>query len=1838
MFCLSIDPRFQDKNGKPDLTYARSVTLHPTLFDLCRDKIMVDDSFKADDDDIKLLKNLELQKPLNFQHTRVFNIWDATNPLRLKIRFVAKRQFLNPMTSTNLIHVSRIIGNEATKYIYGWQNAKFMREFSFSQRRFWRLQFLKLEGSRFWFDLFWEIYRDCLFDDGTPSFANFRRSRHYFMTIDMTRDWYRTLNSMNFFSFTKMTFAEKNVFVQDLLRCGDVEANPGPVCSKPIVRNNSPRTIRHKAQGPMEHLASITELNAFLKNQLPQVLDQITQLVQNTNVDIAGQTTFVANELRSDINLIKEHSTDVLNHLDQIKSKVMKVTLLVVIIILLSKMNWNKAALITAVTTLLFLFGVPQKLISMFEVSAEKKEEEISGFSLSMVPFFGSLILYFIVGKLPKDSTIENFSKKMNNISRGLHGAITVQDDLSKVWDNVKKFVNVHVCDVDDKFLSIEQEMKIWADDIARYSDMIERKKAILKASEVIKISELYKQGIKFKNWAHESKQDNKMIQYIVQLTRHAELLFQFADKNNALDGGMRQRPLSIVLFGESQIGKSTMIYLLAQDLLYKAGYQKASDLDEQIYSRMTETEFWDGYHGQFCVIRDDALASKDDVSKPNLELHETIREMNDFPYHLHMAALEDKNTYYNSRVGIMTVNNIRTPILSLSYPEAFYNRISDNLYEVIPAEWCRKTESTNGGPDKVMLDMAIVENELDELSKAAGKEIPVCEDVYLFQKYIKVHNNGKIEFKKADESPIDFATFSKRMCSKLERNSKKFDVRKEFFEDRLAKKMQEQVGSDEVFEDALEFDYDFADIIAQGIYVGKTLTEIEVDIIDSDKIGMWDAYCSWKNTASKPRILNNTRQKLDELIDMFKERVSYVFDLVKKKYQESLKKYPALKYLYLLGGAAITFWGLFKIFGPKPPRDYFVADDVIDEETYQENLTWIGKNSKLTFEQRMNYVQQNLIARFPEEKQTITENTWKKHDPEGFTYYDKDGNVIRVVGRIKRHKPNVQHKPESLADENSMETAMSLMRNNMYHLTCFHNGKELVLGNVIIVKGIIVMMPHHFVTYLKFSKLPLTTKLNLSRKNSKDRTQDNVISFTLGELIDKDGNLTQRAYKMTEEDNEEIDCVLFGLSENSNIYLHRSVINHFIKKEDLSRLNGKMDGMLISYRNDGDGLCKVIKSLNDIECYEQNVEIESLDGSITTQKRGFLYHGQTTKGDCGGALFIESKYRPRKLLGFHVSGSVKEGYSIRLTQEMINNAIAKLQEQNPDDHRFQCALIIPNELLKNGECDAPEGVFGEIGTAKFPLHQSSRTVLSPSSIHGQISEPITKPAILRPTKIKGKIVDPLRKGLEKCGGRTELLDPDILNRVTNIVQHDIHTNYTNLDIKKYARVLTYKESIQGAEDSFITPICRTTSPGYPYNTMPIYRNNMAGKQFWTGKDEFDFTSEAALELRGWVEKLKSDCLKGDITGVINADTLKDERRPIPKVDEGKTRVFAGCPLPLVVLFRQYTLGFASFMMHNRNRNGSAVGTNVFGEDWNQIQRKIQKVGKKVLAGDFGNFDGSLITSIMWKVFHIIDNWYKRFDPNYSEDDRKIRASLWFHIVNSVHIFGDTIIQWTHSQPSGNPFTVMINVLYNLIVILYAYFTIIEKSTLSRTQKIMCTSYAYIRTNISMIAYGDDNIINVSDDLIEIFNQETLTQALADIGHTYTEESKDGKIHKFRLINEITFLKRAFVYDTDFMKWTAPLDKTVIYEMINWVRKNTVDSNFLLKMNIETALREISLHGKEEYDKFVTKLKENKIVSTIVQPYLPTFEETRLNVENMGDDFDMDRDSCELEWSDKFVL
>lgn len=473
-----------------------------------------------------------------------------------------------------------------------------------------------------------------------------------------------------------------------------------------------------------------------------------------------------------------------------------------------------------------------------------------------------------------------------------------------------------------------------------------------------------------------------------------------------------------------------------------------------------------------------------------------------------------------------------------------------------------------------------------------------------------------------------------------------------------------------------------------------------------------------------------------------------------------------------------------------------------------------------------------------------------------------------------------------------------------------------------------------------------------------------------------------------------------------------------------------------------------------------------------------------------------------------------------------------------------------------------------------------------------------------------GEIIDPGRKGLEKCGVNTVYIPPNYISQARDNMFLKMNINYRNINLNDYCRVLTYEEAVQGNTDEYIGPINRGTSPGYPFNSDPKYLNKGAGKSHWLGINEYyDFESEGALELRKLVDELEENCEKGLITGVICADTKKDERRPIAKVNEGKTRMFSACPMHYVVLFRKYFLGCSAWIMHQRNYNDIAVGMNVYSDEWDFVARKLQTKGKHVIAGDFSNFDGSLNVSVLWAVFDVVNSWYKRLDK--SEKHERIRLGLWIHLVNSVHIYEDNIYQWTHSQPSGNPFTVILNSIYNCLIMRIAYLHLTSPM-----------EYKYLNNlttfddNVAMICYGDDNCLNINNKILKVYNQVTISKAMHDLGHTYTDETKTGQQVLARELSDIMFLKRSFTKHQDETLYTCPLDINVVYDMINWVRKNEFSPEEMCKKNVENALMEMSLHGEEKFNQFVKELKDIDIFYDL-RIQLDTYNYYRFKIETL---------------------
>jgi hypothetical protein len=309
---------------------------------------------------------------------------------------------------------------------------------------------------------------------------------------------------------------------------------------------------------------------------------------------------------------------------------------------------------------------------------------------------------------------------------------------------------------------------------------------------------------------------------------------------------------------------------------------------------------------------------------------------------------------------------------------------------------------------------------------------------------------------------------------------------------------------------------------------------------------------------------------------------------------------------------------------------------------------------------------------------------------------------------------------------------------------------------------------------------------------------------------------------------------------------------------------------------------------------------------------------------------------------------------------------------------------------------------------------------------------------------------------------------------------------------------------------------------------------------------------------------------EGNFVRYTFMNVLKDETRPRAKVEAGKTRVFSACPIDFLVVFRMYFMSFLALMMENRIENESAVGIRAQSMEWTQLARRLKSVGNRMIAGDFSIYDGTLHSKILWKVYDIIEDYY-RISLSYSEDDARVRKVLWENIVSSESIVNNYIYQLNHSQPSGNPSTAILNSMYNSIACRYVYYA---------------AGHENFNKNVRMIAYGDDNLLSVSSEID--WNQQSMTDEFAKIGMVYTDENKVGAVD-FRPLEEVEFLKRGFSQPFLGAQF-APLKLASILECFNWIHK-THDERGVMEQNWEMANLELSFHPDDVFEYWTTRIR-----------------------------------------------
>jgi hypothetical protein len=751
-----------------------------------------------------------------------------------------------------------------------------------------------------------------------------------------------------------------------------------------------------------------------------------------------------------------------------------------------------------------------------------------------------------------------------------------------------------------------------------------------------------------------------------------------------------------------------------------------------------------------------------------------------------------------------------------------------------------------------------------------------------------------------------------------------------------------------------------------------------------------------------------------------------------------------------------------------------------------------------------------------------------------------------RPIKRVNKAAPKTSTISIQSGDS-KLAPYLKVLKRNMYLIGGEDPNQNF--GWVTFIADRIMIMPRHFQLQIDSmaAELEEGRALKIVLRNPFTKRSAIVLDW-MSDVVEYDWNFEEGLIRS--------DYIFMEISE-TKCRVHANITDCFVDEKKL-RDGERYSSMMVVERAG-----ELVFMLPDITIDHKKTiyfsEVVNEDHQpIQVYSQGLIYAAPTEKGDCGSLLMtIDPRLGRPTILGFHTAGSTSGKSKVTIG--------TYLSRQHVDSTVQGRDLLLKEESF---ECEmVPFDGFNALFETQQP-RVPNETKIEPSIFNGSLWPTTTKPAHLRP--FNG--IDPAHKARAKYAHDEVFVDSGCLEYLTPLVASLVLVN--NVSAPWKPRLFSFEEAVCGIDGvDFADAVNRSTSPGYPY----ILENKSKGKTKWLGSEgKPDLNTKYATQLKQNVERVIQDAKNGIRGEHIFVDYLKDERRPIEKVEEGKTRQFMACGMDLLIAMKMYFGDFIRHICANRIANGIAIGINPY-EEWGTLEKYMIPNKETVFtAGDYSSYDARIPVPIGYEVLKIIEMFYHNSNP----EDRKVRAILWLEIVNSLHLSNGIVYEFIGGNPSGQPLTSCFNSVANLLMI--AYMGLINYDSTSNTETF---EEIFLRTRFSV--FGDDNIIGLNPKDTHIFGQQALERiAESSIGMTYTNESKDGKLVENRKINEISFLKRSFGKYRG--KTTCPLDISVLHETLSWHKKGSADAE--MKLRIECVLAELAQHGKEIFERDVARI------------------------------------------------
>lgn len=736
-----------------------------------------------------------------------------------------------------------------------------------------------------------------------------------------------------------------------------------------------------------------------------------------------------------------------------------------------------------------------------------------------------------------------------------------------------------------------------------------------------------------------------------------------------------------------------------------------------------------------------------------------------------------------------------------------------------------------------------------------------------------------------------------------------------------------------------------------------------------------------------------------------------------------------------------------------------------------------------------------------------------------------------------------------------------------MYYTT--NNDGVMAIGQVLFIKDRLAVFPAHFRRDIMQADRDGSGSLGqcLHFRHSQQCEFDFAVSFT--EFLSWP--------HLTLED-QELTFVQFAAGR-----AHRNISTNFIRESDVRYLGGhpvRLDVCDISQR--GVMINRLVRKIFVSQKLELGTKLAIQGRSVS---RYLKYIAATTNGDCGAPLCAHNpdRFSGRVCFGVHFAGTVDLafGYSAIVTQELIEQASKKLVIV---EDRFEEDLA-SREIVFNSSFELPFNVAGSF----LPLYKVDRAVsISPKSSYfvtpeyGTLGEYEYTPAHLSPVVRNGQLIYPMNKAVGPYSTPLLHYEQPWLKQAVYVATRPLFS----LIQDRNRDIYSFDQAVLGVSEEKFRSIPRSTACGYPY--CLDHKNGKV--DFFGSEDDYILTSPDCVELRERCAHVVECARKRQRLSHVFVDFLKDELRSPAKNEAVQTRLISSAPLDYTIVFRQYFGAFSAACMSVPVRCGMAPGINCY-SDWDQLACQLQKKGDHVFDGDFKSFDSSEQPCVHDVILDVVNDWYDDGPENAT-----IRKVLWLELTHSRHIGGTGydqrhIYQWNKSLPSGHPFTTIVNSIYSLTLLVGAY--------ISKTG-----DWKGFWDHISAVTYGDDNVVNVSPTVEEVYNQRGVSEALKkEFSVVYTPGDKSGEFKDSMTIQEVTFLKRSFRKENK--RWLCPLDPNSFLYTAYWCKNSRLMRKIIVD-DLENALEELSMHPETMWNQYGGKIVQRLRLNDSEPKCIPT--------------------------------